>query len=68
MPQTLEDTLPRMESAASAGAAQVAAPSPVARHVPYDKDILHDHSAELDRNVKGSARTSADRTRTRRPA
>jgi hydroxymethylglutaryl-CoA reductase (NADPH) len=47
MPQALEATLPRVRSAASGDASPASNPSAVARHVPYDKDIAHDHSAEL---------------------
>jgi hydroxymethylglutaryl-CoA reductase (NADPH) len=47
MPQTLESPLPRVQPAASRGPSPAPTASPVAHRVPYDKDILHDHSAEL---------------------
>ena len=47
MLETLDATLPRPEPAADRGAPPAATQSPVLRHVPYDKDILRDHSAEL---------------------
>lgn len=59
MPQTLDPALPILDPVAIAGASPATPHAPTARHVPYDKDLLRDHSAEL---VAARQRFVAERT------
>ena len=47
MPQTLDATLPATPLTAPSGAVPALSPAPDVRHVPYEKDLRRDHSAEL---------------------